>query len=433
MWHVATGDRRARIAPGIEELGPTLVETVRRHDTLPRIAQAVVVAATRNYGVPDNETDLLHHKTTEIHQAVLTTYPNHDIATVVDWMLLAAINALIAGDQSGANYHLAWADRRDINEEIQMTSIESHPEQYWAAAGRPGPVPLALGPVHPGGPTLIDLLMALFGLSTNADLGGTNADIEGDDTDRRAHAADAARKFSANEANAAEQMQGVGAQGMAQMASGIGGALSGALGGVMGPLTQLPQQAMQAGQGAMQPLMSAMQQAQGADGLAAVDGARLLDSIGGEPGLGSGAGGGDVGGGGAGGTTPTGYLGPPPVPTSSPPTTPAGAPTKSATMPPPGGASPASAHMGAAGMPMVPPGAMGARGEGSGQEKPVEKRVTAPAVPNGQPVKGRLTVPPSAPTTKPTDGKPVVRRRILLPEHKDFGRIAPDEKTDAGE
>lgn len=185
-----------------------------------------------------------------------------------------------------------------------MTSIESHPEQYWAAAGRPGPVPLALGPVHPGGPTLIDLLMALFGLSTNADLGGTNADIEGDDTDRRAHAADAARKFSANEANAAEQMQGVGAQGMAQMASGIGGALSGALGGVMGPLTQLPQQAMQAGQGAMQPLMSAMQQAQGADGLAAVDGARLLDSIGGEPGLGSGAGGGDVGGGGAGGTTP---------------------------------------------------------------------------------------------------------------------------------
>ncbi|WP_243460447.1 DUF5631 domain-containing protein, partial [Mycobacterium canetti] len=104
-----TGDRTARIAPTIDELGPTLVETVRRHDTLPRIAQTVVVAATRNYGVPDNETDLLHHKTTEIHQAVLTTYPNHDIATVVDWMLLAAINALIAGDQSGANYHLAWA------------------------------------------------------------------------------------------------------------------------------------------------------------------------------------------------------------------------------------------------------------------------------------------------------------------------------------
>ncbi|WP_412768965.1 DUF5631 domain-containing protein [Mycobacterium canetti] len=50
----------AATAPlSLDELGPTLVETVRRRDTLPRIAQAVVVAATRNYGVPDNETDLL--------------------------------------------------------------------------------------------------------------------------------------------------------------------------------------------------------------------------------------------------------------------------------------------------------------------------------------------------------------------------------------
>ncbi|CFB05345.1 putative transmembrane protein [Mycobacterium tuberculosis] len=37
-----TGDRTARIAPTIDELGPTLVETVRRRDALPRIAQAVV-------------------------------------------------------------------------------------------------------------------------------------------------------------------------------------------------------------------------------------------------------------------------------------------------------------------------------------------------------------------------------------------------------
>ncbi|WP_412768953.1 DUF5631 domain-containing protein, partial [Mycobacterium canetti] len=53
-----THPRTARIAARIDELGPTLVETVRRRDTLPRIAQTVIVAATRNYGVPDNETDL---------------------------------------------------------------------------------------------------------------------------------------------------------------------------------------------------------------------------------------------------------------------------------------------------------------------------------------------------------------------------------------
>ncbi len=39
-----TGDRTARIAPTVEELGPTLAEAVRRRDGLPRIAQAVAVA-----------------------------------------------------------------------------------------------------------------------------------------------------------------------------------------------------------------------------------------------------------------------------------------------------------------------------------------------------------------------------------------------------
>lgn len=209
---------------------------------------------------------------------------------------------------------------------------------------------------------------------------------------------------------------------MQQAVSGITGALGGAVGGVMGPLTQLPQQAMQAGQGAMQPLMSALQQTYGAEGLDVADGARLVDSIEGEPGLGGEPGAGDVGaGGGGGGTTPTGYLGPPPVPTSSPPTTPAGAPAKSVTPDPVSGTPRASGPAGMTGMPMVPPGALGAGAEGANKDKPVEKRVTAPAVPNGQPVKGRLTVPPSVPV-KSADDKPVVTkstRRILVVPNDD--------------
>lgn len=178
------------------------------------------------------------------------------------------------------------------------------------------------------------------------------------------------QKFSANEADAAQQFQGVGAQAEAQGAtqmmqqavSGITGALGGAVGGVMGPL-----------------------------------------------------------GGGGGGTTPTGYLGPPPVPTSSPPTTPAGAPAKSVTPDPVSGTPRASGPAGMTGMPMVPPGALGAGAEGANKDKPVEKRVTAPAVPNGQPVKGRLTVPPSVPV-KSADDKPVVTkstRRILVVPNDD--------------
>jgi hypothetical protein len=104
-----TGDRTARTLPKLDELGPTLADSVRRRDGLPRIAQAVAVAVTRNYGVPDNEAKLLHDRATEIQHAVVAAYPNHDRAAVTDWMLLAAINALIEGDQTGANYHLAWA------------------------------------------------------------------------------------------------------------------------------------------------------------------------------------------------------------------------------------------------------------------------------------------------------------------------------------
>ncbi|CNV52853.1 Uncharacterised protein [Mycobacterium tuberculosis] len=73
------------------------------------------------------------------------------------------------------------------------------------------------------------------------------------------------------------------------------------------------------------------------------------------------------------------------------------------------------------GMPMVPTGALGAGAEGANKDKPVEKRVTAPAVPNGQPVKGRLTVPPSVPV-KSADDKPVVTkstRRILVVPNDD--------------
>ena len=112
-----TGDRTARLTATVDELGPTLAECVRRRDGLPRIAQAVAVAAARNYGVPDNEVDLLHERATEIQQSVLAAYPHHDVAAAVDWMLLASINALIEDNQPEANYHLAWA--------IAATSIRS--------------------------------------------------------------------------------------------------------------------------------------------------------------------------------------------------------------------------------------------------------------------------------------------------------------------
>ncbi|WP_341276721.1 DUF5631 domain-containing protein [Mycobacterium lacus] len=104
-----TGDRSARSAvPKVDELGPTLVEAVRRRDGLPRIAQVIVVPAVRKTGVPDNEAELLRDRIAAIQESVLNAYPRHNLTAVGDWMLLAAIEALIDEHEYVANYHVAW-------------------------------------------------------------------------------------------------------------------------------------------------------------------------------------------------------------------------------------------------------------------------------------------------------------------------------------
>ena len=111
-----TGDRTARsAAPRVDELGPTLVEAVRRRDGLPRIAQAVAAPATRNSGVAQNEAELLRESVADVQSTILAAYPHRDQAAVGDWMLLASIEALIDGHEYLANYHMAWfgvIDRR---------------------------------------------------------------------------------------------------------------------------------------------------------------------------------------------------------------------------------------------------------------------------------------------------------------------------------
>ena len=305
--------------------------------------------------------------------------------------------------------------------------IKSSPGIYGGVADSPpvtgpGPAPLSPPDQAPAG-----IASAVAGAASNADVPGDVQSSTLEDLDRRMRALEAARKFPAQDADAAGQMRGVGAQADGQQAtqmiqqvvSSITGAIGGAVGGLMKPLEEIPQQAMQA----MQPLMSALQQGHGAAGLASDE--QLVDSLGGESGLAGGGTGGGAGGGlgsGGGGTVPAGYMGPPPVPSSSPPTTPAAA--KSVSMPSAGGTTPGPGPTGMSGMPMMPPGAMGAGGAGENKDKPADKRVTAPAVPNGQPVKGRMTPPPTVPVTKSGEDKPPVvtrspRRIVIMPSDEE--------------
>ena len=101
-----TGDRAARSGPEVDELGPTLVEAVRRRDGLPRVAQTLAQAATRGTGVTEKEIDLLQKEQESAYHKAMDD--PHDLSRVADWMLLAAIGALIDGHESLAHYHVAW-------------------------------------------------------------------------------------------------------------------------------------------------------------------------------------------------------------------------------------------------------------------------------------------------------------------------------------
>ncbi|OBI91534.1 Tat (twin-arginine translocation) pathway signal sequence [Mycobacterium sp. 1245805.9] len=101
-----TGDRLARTGPEVEELGPTLVEAVRRRDGLPRIAQTLAQAATRGTGVTENEVDALQRELQAAYHNALED--PHDLSRTADWMLLSAVKALVEGHEWLAHYHVAW-------------------------------------------------------------------------------------------------------------------------------------------------------------------------------------------------------------------------------------------------------------------------------------------------------------------------------------
>ncbi|MEB3033079.1 hypothetical protein, partial [[Mycobacterium] nativiensis] len=226
------------------------------------------------------------------------------------------------------------------------------------------PAAIPPGPVHPGGSSPVDATMAAFGAATNLNLVETNTELANDHRDRTGHAADAAQKFAAHEADAVSQFQDVAAQGDGLMAQqtpqdamggamqGVNGAMQGvtsALSGVLGSVSKLPQGLMQAGQGALSPLMGAAQSL----GKAGLGGATLASDINPVSGLG----GGDFGSGGSGGglgvgTTPASNLGPPPVPGTSTPTTPASSMTSTGVAGPTGG-TPTGGGGGGGMMPMM--------------------------------------------------------------------------------
>ncbi|WP_205873288.1 DUF5631 domain-containing protein [Mycobacterium camsae] len=100
---------RPRSAPDVKDLGWELSQATQWRDGLPRLAHTLAKAASAGTGVLDSEIDLLTEHLGETSKRVLDSYPdNVDTHDVGNWQLLAAIDALVAGDKAAANYHLAW-------------------------------------------------------------------------------------------------------------------------------------------------------------------------------------------------------------------------------------------------------------------------------------------------------------------------------------
>ncbi|ORW84774.1 hypothetical protein AWC22_12810 [Mycobacterium riyadhense] len=100
---------RPRRAPDVEELGWELSQATHWRDGLPQLAHTLAKAISRGTGVLDSEVETLRIELAEVTACVLDSYPDHvDAHEVGNWQLLAAIDALVAGDRTTANYHLAW-------------------------------------------------------------------------------------------------------------------------------------------------------------------------------------------------------------------------------------------------------------------------------------------------------------------------------------
>jgi hypothetical protein len=298
-------------------------------------------------------------------------------------------------------------------------------ENYARAHGLNLPPHQIVSDMVASGPSGVEQLLSLLGVSVNSDDPADNLQAQTGQSRREAGLGAAMTQFPATEQNSAAQLAGVGGKDpmseftqLMQGATGIGQGLTSSLTGILQPFTQIAQQIPQQGMQAMQAVMGA---AKGAGGGAAAAGAipeELLGAGGGLAGGAAGELGGAAGGAGAGlaSTVPASQLGPPPTPSAG--TVPASSTTTPPVPAPPPDAA-AGPRGGMGGMPMMPPGAMGGAGGSGGDSKTDTKRVVPPSVKNGAPVQGRIVAPPTAAeVVKRVAGKPVASRRILAPDQK---------------
>ncbi|WP_370328545.1 DUF5631 domain-containing protein [Candidatus Mycobacterium methanotrophicum] len=97
-----------RELPAIDDLGWLLSEATHWRDGLPRLVHTLAKAGAGGTGVLDAELDVLRvHLDTSRYQ-LFAQYPDIDSGLLLNCLLLAAAEAIAAGNLVNANYHFAW-------------------------------------------------------------------------------------------------------------------------------------------------------------------------------------------------------------------------------------------------------------------------------------------------------------------------------------
>lgn len=99
---------QGRHLPAVDDLGLKLADATHWRDGLPRLVHALAMAGAARTGVVDSELDVLRVHSDTARYQVLAQYPDVESELLCNCMLLAATEAIAAGDERSANYHFAW-------------------------------------------------------------------------------------------------------------------------------------------------------------------------------------------------------------------------------------------------------------------------------------------------------------------------------------
>ena len=107
-YEVTDTSSQPRELPAVDDLGWLLSEATHWRDGLPRMVHTLAKAGAAGSGVLDAEIDILRVYLDTSRYQLFAQYPDIDTGLLLNCLLLAATEAIAAGNLVNANYHFAW-------------------------------------------------------------------------------------------------------------------------------------------------------------------------------------------------------------------------------------------------------------------------------------------------------------------------------------